>query len=292
MGEKLLKDPREEDLKSELEYLNAQRKKWNYFALGLLVLCFWMISSSFLLWGFLYFLPFVGLFAGLLGVAAWANADEVEKRAKRLSARLAEDFTKIPDQIDVRELGRLERAVWPRQIIAAAIWGTIITWSNYIYASFIPGMSFLHISMWLGVLAGILFGAWGVAAAYIGTTIGNIPVFGLETSALQSIGIFFAASISAWAFRLFRGDPRLKNSREGFLFMMFGVVLPSLAYALVTPSILSVYGFYPMSALINVVIPSWFLGTTILAIIFGFPMLLVSSRMVVNIGAYCRGWFS
>ena len=287
-----MEDPREEDLKSELEYLNAQRKKWNYFALGLLVLCFGMISSSFLLLGFLYFLPFFGLFAGLLVVAAWANADEVEKRAKRLSARLAEDFTKIPDQIDVRELGRLERAVWPRQIIAAAIWGTEVAWVNYMTSHFVVGFSPIYY-VWLGVLAGILFGAWGVAAAYIGATMGIIPVFGLEISALQSIGIFFAASISAWAFRLFGGDPRLKNLREGFLFMMFGVVLPSLAYALVTSSIWFLYGLVPnLSALVNFVIPSWFLGTTFLALIFGFPMLLVSSRMVVNVGAYCRGWFS
>jgi hypothetical protein len=114
----------------------------------------------------------------------------------------------------------------------------------------------------------------------------------LEISALQSIGIALAASIPAWAFKRFRGDPRLKNSREAFLFMMFGVALPSLTYVLVTPSILSIFGYYPISLLINVVIPSLFLRNTIFTLVFGFLMLLLFSRMVVNNRAYCRGWFS
>jgi hypothetical protein len=162
---KMLEDPREqEDIESEIEHLNSQRKKWNCFALGLLVLCFLIMSSSLMIfslwwWAFAYFLPFVGLFAGLLGVAALAKTDEVEKRAATLSARLTEDFEKMPYQMDVRELGGLKGAVWPRQIIAAAIWGTIITWDNYVAFHFIPdGLDFFT-NVWLGFFPGILFGA-------------------------------------------------------------------------------------------------------------------------------------
>jgi hypothetical protein len=354
-GEKILEDPREEDLKSEIEYLNSRRKKWNYLALGLLVLCFLMIFSFFLFWGFTSLMPFVGLFVGLLGVAALAKADEVEKRAATLSARLTEDLTNV--RAHAQTIGRLERlrtflgamgvlclifglwvffrdfllgfiliiggtlvivvsheprelamdlladstpvdiekAKWPRQIIAAAIWGVLVGWLEYLfYHSWLPHFV---ITVWsdfgLFSVSGIWFGAWGILAAYIGNTMGHGSALGFEVSALCSVGTILAVLVPAWAFRRFKGDPRLKTSRDAFLFLLFGAIVPSFISAFITPPIQFLYGFIPnIAALTQIVMPGWFLSNTIYTSIFGFPLLLIFSRILVHIRAYCRGWFS
>lgn len=298
-------------------------------------------------------MPFVGLFVGLLGVAALAKTDEVEKRAATLSARLTKDFTNV--RARAQTIGRLERlrtflgamgvfclifglwvffpdfllgfilivggtlfivvshgprelamdlladstpvdiekAKWPRQIIAAAIWGVIIAWKNYLTHMFIPQSGICSYLMWLDVAAGIWFGVWGITAAYIGTTIGYSRALGFEVSALQSIGMILAALVPAWAFRRFKGDPRLETSRDAFLFLLFGVIVPSFISTFITPPIRFLYGFFPnIAVLTQVVMPGWFLSNIFNTSIFGFPLLLIFSRILVHVRAYCRGWFS
>jgi len=193
----------------------------------------------------------------------------------------------------VRKMVEFERAEWPRQIIAAAIWGVIIAWKNHLTHMFIPYSGISSFLMWLDVAAGIWFGVWGIAAAYIGTTIGYSLAFGFEVSALQSIDMILAALVPAWAFRRFKGDPRLKTSRAAFLFLLFGVIVRSFISTFITPPIWFLYGFIPnITALTQVVMPGWFLSNTIYTSIFGFPLLLIFSRILVHVRAYCRGWFS
>ena len=75
--------------------------------------------------------------------------------------------------------------------------------------------------------------------------------------------------------------------------MVFGVFLSSLASTLIVPPIWYHFGVIPnMAALLYVVLPGWFIGSTILNVIVGFPMLMLFSGLIVKARAYCKGWFS
>lgn len=188
-----------------------------------------------------------------------------------------------------------EGAKWPRQIIAAAIWGVLAGWLDYLFHH--RWLPHLVITVWpnfgLFSVSGIWFGAWGILAAYIGNTISSMSLLGFTVSAAQSLGTVCAVLIPAWGFRRFKGDPRIKTSRDGVIFMVFGVFLSSLASTLIVPPIWYHFGFIPnMAALLYVVLPGWFIGSTILNVIVGFPTLMLFSELIIKAKAYCKGWIS
>lgn len=191
-------------------------------------------------------------------------------------------------------MAELENAKWPRQIIFAAVTGVLIAVTEYFGHMFLPSFFYTPwFSMWFVVGSGVLFGFWGVLAVYFGHAIAYIPIWGRDLAVLLSFGAFFQALISAWAFRQFKGDPRLKDVKDFFLFLVFGVFLGSLASTLIGPAMMYFFGVVPnMEALTKVVMPAWFLSTSIFTLLFGFPLLLLGSRIVIKARAYCKGWFS
>jgi len=186
-----------------------------------------------------------------------------------------------------------EKAIWPRQIIGAAIWCALIAVIEYLSHMVLCEPVIFWSSMWIYVASGIWFGAWGVVAAGVGTTVSWMSALGFEVSALSSVGTILAALVPAWAFRHFKGDPRIKTSRDAFGFMVFGVFIPSFLSTLITSSIWYLYRIIPnIDALTKVVMPSFFLSNAIYTPIFGFILLLYFSNDVIDTRAYCKGWFS
>lgn len=139
-------------------------------------------------------------------------------------------------------------------------------------------------------LSGIWFGVWGIVAVSIGSAISPSPTGSPVTYFFVSL---FAASISALAFRYFDADPRLKTAKDVSLFVLFGILLPSLSSALIGSTIMYM-SRYPdrLQDIMNRVLPLWFQSSLIWITILGFPLILLGSRTLFKAKAYCKGWFS
>jgi integral membrane sensor domain MASE1 len=189
---------------------------------------------------------------------------------------------------------KIVRAKWPRQIVVTAVMSGLIAVIGYMTHMFLPHFV---ISVWpttgLYAVAGIWLGAWGIPAAYIGSTISSISALGLVVSATQSISTIFQALIPAWAFRHFKGHPRLRTLRDRLLFLLFGVLLASLVSTLIGPLMWYLFGLVPnLDALFYVLMPGWFLSNIVITPLIGFPLLWLGSGTMIKARAHCRGWFS
>jgi len=195
-------------------------------------------------------------------------------------------------------------AEWPRQIIGAALMVILVfvvetldfRYLTYPHGPFAQSQR-TDVSLRLGALpvaalfslSGIWFGVWGIVAVSIGSAISPGPTI--------PVGYFFvslfAASISAMAFRYFKVDPRLKTAKDVLVFVLFGILLPSLSSALIGSTIMYM-SLYPDSLhfIRNRVLPLWFQSSLIWSTILGFPLILLGSRILFKAKAYCKGWFS
>lgn len=195
----------------------------------------------------------------------------------------------------VGKMSEFDRAKWPRQIIDATVIGVLSAGAGYLDHMVLDEpytiglFSFLHIGLF--ALNGVWFGAWGVLAVYIGETAVVMPALGRDMALLQSFSALLVALIPAWAFRYFKADPRIRTSRDGALFLLFGVILLSLASTLTTPTIFYIYGYGDMNWLVHTM-PWQFYYTSIPTLFLSFPLLLIGSKTVIEARAYCKGWFS
>jgi hypothetical protein len=197
------------------------------------------------------------------------------------------------------KMDAFESATWPRQLIGAAIVSTSITAIGclpYTYSF----LGWLNMYFWLEVglysVSGIWFGAWGVFAAYAGSVLAwsmrtqyHSPVAFLG-SMFFSCGAFFQALISAWAFRHFKGDPRIRTSEDAWLFVVFGIFFGGLAHTL-TFIVLASFGM-PYLLDLRALMSYWFFANALPALILGFPLLLLGSAIIIKAKAYCKGWAS
>lgn len=206
-------------------------------------------------------------------------------------------------------MGGFEKAMWPRQIIWAAAMGVsaivmgfgspllvvlgyplvdVVSspWGIAGFLGYIP-----HLLWGLFSVAGVLFGAWGVLAVCVSATVSNLSSFPSNIAALQSVSTLLVALIPAWAFRHFKGDPRLRTARDGVLFMVFAVILANLTSTLIAHTLLYIYRVIPNLEALFYTTQWWFLKTSISTLIFGFPVQMLISRIVIKARAYCKGWF-
>ena len=189
-----------------------------------------------------------------------------------------------------------EKAKWPRQIIGAVLGGCVITGLLFLSFQFFTAWtsSFLLFFLDLIIAIPVWFGTWGIIAAVLSI----LPVF---DRAIHShlilifwVIVFLQASIPAWAFRHFEADPRLKTIRDFKIFLVYDVTLASLATAVITflfgPYAVG-YGYIFSFGSLVVAIASFILSF-VARMIFGIPLLLLGSRIVIKAKTYCRGWFS
>jgi len=189
---------------------------------------------------------------------------------------------------------RIERKPGTIHVVVTAVMSGLIAVIGYLTHMFLPHFV---ITVWptvgLFAVAGIWFGAWGVLAAYIGNTISAMSALGLVVSALQSISTIFQALIPAWAFRFFKADPRLTTSRDGTIFMIFGVVIPGFVSTLIAPPIWYIFGVVPnVDALIYVMMPAWFLSNVLITPLIAVPLLKATSGAVMKSRAYVKKWLA
>lgn len=203
-----------------------------------------------------------------------------------------------------------EKAKWPRQVVGAVTlglfvivmssgWPLLVVFGFPLVDAVFPFwgsaglLGFVPFILWgLFSVTGVLFGAWGVLAVCVGTAVNIGLISGSEIAAFQLASALLVALIPAWTFRHFKGDPRIRTSRDMTLFLLFVVILANIASTLIAHVPLYMYGFIRNLETVRYTIQDWFFKTSISTLVFGFPMLLSISRIVIEARAYCEGWFS
>ena len=218
-----------------------------------------------------------------------------------------------PNYVSVWEkLAELERAEWPRQIIGATALGVSVIVMGYGFPLLVVSGGHELVDMvaspwgiagfageiplflWgLFSVAGVLLGAWGVLAVCVSATVNAMPILGDELAALLSVSALLVALIPAWAFRHFKGDPRIRTSRDMVLFLLFGVILANLASVFIAHTLMYTQDhFSSLEAMFRYTTPRYYAKASISTLILGFFLLIIGSRIVIKARAYCRGWFS
>lgn len=147
----------------------------------------------------------------------------------------------------------------------------------------------------LFALAGIWFGAWGILAAYAGEVMALVslgplgPFYFYPFSAFYSFSVLVGGLVPAWAFRRFKADPRLKTSRDVFIYVFFGVLLTSALSSLAGATAWYIRRGVPS---IGFMWPLWFQSSLVWGTIGGTPALKAFSGIMMKTKAYCKGWFS
>ena len=157
------------------------------------------------------------------------------------------------------------------------------------------GVTVLYPAVAVQVLGGIWFGLWGVVASMIGPTIANIaagyPValvltYAPAANALQTI-------IPMWAFRQFKGDPRLRDVKSWILLVVFGMLLNNMAGGVIGNLTFLNWGFYvSFEEMLYVGYFWWVANNALVVAIFGIPILLAMSAAVMRTRAYCIGYLA
>lgn len=201
-------------------------------------------------------------------------------------------------------------ATWPRQIIGATTLGVSVVVMGYGWPLLVVlGFPLVDVisPLWgaagllrlvplvvwgLFSVAGVVFGALGVLAVCVSANINAMPILDDKLAALLSVSALLVALIPAWAFRYFKCDLRIRTSRDGAVFMLFGVILSNIASTFTAHILMYNYGLMGRIEALFVTLPQRFFLTSISTILFGFPLLWGFSRIVIKVKAYCRGWFS
>lgn len=189
-------------------------------------------------------------------------------------------------------MGKLEKALWPKQIMSAALFAGLIAATEFLARLF-----FLrYVDFWpltlLRFLSGVFFGGWGIVAVSIETILfpsdyGCFPPSYPELYGLAHV--IFQVLLPAWAFRYFKADPRLETERDVALFFGFAYLAALLS---ILPLILGQPPTgWPFNIVLLVNLAPWFFFTTIF-ILVSFPLIRFVAKHVIKTKAYCRGWFS
>ena len=189
---------------------------------------------------------------------------------------------------------RIKRKPGTIHIVVTSVMSGLIAVIGYMTHMFLPH---LVITVWptvgLFAVAGIWFGSWGVLAAYVGNTVSCLAALPLAVAVLQSVSTIFQALIPAWAFRFFKANPGLTTSRDGTIFMVFGVVLPGFVSTLIAPPIWYIFGLVPtMAALIWIMMPGWFFSNVVVTPLIAVPLLKATSGAVMKSRAYVKRWLA
>jgi|GEM_PF-3740483 len=152
--------------------------------------------------------------------------------------------------------------------------------------AFWPGMA-------VQVLGGIWFGIWGVLAGVIFPIISNGLVGGSWISTVGFIPAnFIQAFFPAWLYRQLKLKLPPRNLSDYLTFIFGGVIIPALLGSLL--STLPIF-LAPIQENLNLhlfsIIISWTIGNALPAIIFGLPLLIVLSPVIIKVGAYCEDFW-
>jgi integral membrane sensor domain MASE1 len=142
-------------------------------------------------------------------------------------------------------------------------------------------------------VGGIWFGIWGVLAGMFFPFVSNalsgsapIPV-----SAAYLPANFLQAVLGAVAFRWLRADPRLRSSRDWWIWIVFGVLLANFVGAFWGTYVLTWFGLITVAARPTALL-GWFIGNTIPSLIFGSILLKYVTPMVLPSKAFVKGWWA
>lgn len=219
-------------------------------------------------------------FLGLILIVGGTLLIVVSRGPKKLAMDLFANSTPV----------EIETAKWPRQIIGATVIGVLITFLAPVvsHSHFIFTWLFFFIFVGVITIVGIWFGAWGVSASLLGTLI--IPRIWVWLEHPWPIltythylyihppAIILQTLLPAWAFRQFKGDPRIKKMNDLWLLLVFGMFLPGYLIPIIS-------GFSTLA-------PLYFIFIMFSTGSASLPLLLIGSRIVIKARAYCRGWFS
>jgi len=154
------------------------------------------------------------------------------------------------------------------------------------------GVNFFWPAIAVQNVGSIWFGAWGVIAAALFPIISNgiagTPVYVslayIPANAVQ-------AFLPAWAFRVFKADPRLRRGRDYLIFLV-AITLGNIFGALYSPLVV-LKGFGLLTAeSVPIFIWGWFAGNEIAGIIFGLILMKALSGVVMRSRAFVKRWFA
>ena len=139
----------------------------------------------------------------------------------------------------------------------------------------------------------VWFGYWGGIAGALFPLISNL----LSGSAPLPVSIaylpanFVQSMAAGWAFRIFKGDPRLRSGRDWLIWIGIGVLAANLVGSLWGSNVLVFFGLITRSVWLKVW-AGWFVGNTIPSLILGSLLLKFVSPLVLNMRAFCKGYWA
>jgi hypothetical protein len=151
------------------------------------------------------------------------------------------------------------------------------------------GISFFWPGIAIQVVGGIWYGIWGTIAAGIFPIISNLvsgtpPV----VSMLWIPANAFQGFLTGFVFRKLNLDPRLRNFRDYFFFILIGGILTSIPGAFYAPAVGRLFGLFTKQSY-YVAVGAWAIGNAVAAITFGIILLKALSPIVIKTKAFCKG---
>lgn len=154
------------------------------------------------------------------------------------------------------------------------------------------GVNFFWPAIAVQNIGGIWFGWWGVIAASLFPIISNgvagTPIYVslayIPANAIQSF-------LPAWAFRYFKGDPRLKSGRDWWIFLV-SITVANIIGALYS-TLVVLKGFNLLTAdSVPLFIWGWFGGNEVAGIVFGVILLKALSGVVITTTSFVKKWWA
>lgn len=152
------------------------------------------------------------------------------------------------------------------------------------------GVNFFWPAIAVQNIGGIWFGLWGVIAAALFPIISNVgtPIYVslayIPANAIQSL-------LPAWAFRFFKGDPRLKSKRDWAIFLISITVANIIGALYSTLVVLKGFGLLTAES-VPLFIWGWFGGNEVAGIVFGVILLKALSSVVITTTAFVKKWWA
>ena len=152
------------------------------------------------------------------------------------------------------------------------------------------GVTFFWPAIAIQIVGGIWYGIWGGAIAagifpIISNMVGGTPpivsILWIPANVIQGM-------TTGIVFRKLKLDPRLKNPKDYFFFILVGGFLANIPGAFYGPYIGKLFGLftdqsYPVAVL------AWLIGNGSCAIIFGIILLKALSPIVIKTRSFCKG---
>ncbi|RMH02201.1 MAG: hypothetical protein D6706_00540 [Chloroflexi bacterium] len=142
-------------------------------------------------------------------------------------------------------------------------------------------------------IGSIWFGWWGGIAAGLFPLISN----SLSGSAPLPVSIAYLPAnilqgmIAGWAFRYYKAHPALESSRDWWVWIVGGALVPNLIGAAWGSTMLVAFGMITQAAQFTTFL-GWFIGNTIPTVILGSIVLKYVSPLVIRSKAFCKGYWA